>query len=145
MEKAEHYKSLINEGKYDDAATYLNLNENDDLKRCSIGADIINKHSDAIIALEENHSLFEDNLYNNSKLSCVNSGGSGRINLTINNKNVATMNVNGKNGINAYSYNNGGQLDIELDATKAAKQINKFYETETVIGTYMNKTLYQHV
>ena len=50
MIKARQYKSYINAGNYTGAENYLK--NNPDLKQCSISAEIVNKHSDAIVAIE---------------------------------------------------------------------------------------------
>ena len=50
MIKARQYKSYINAGNYTGAENYLK--NNPDLKQCAISAEIVNKHSDAIVAIE---------------------------------------------------------------------------------------------
>lgn len=50
MIKAAQYKSYINSGNYTAAENYLK--NNPDLKQCAISAEIVNKHSDAIVAIE---------------------------------------------------------------------------------------------
>lgn len=50
MAMAEIYKGYIDAGQYDVAATYLT--DNPSLEACGITAEIINKHSDAIVAIE---------------------------------------------------------------------------------------------
>lgn len=50
MIKAMQYKSYINAGNYTAAENYLK--NNPDLKQCAISAEIVNKHSDAIVAIE---------------------------------------------------------------------------------------------
>lgn len=50
MIKARQYKSYINAGNYTAAENYLK--NNSDLKQCAISAEIVNKHSDAIVAIE---------------------------------------------------------------------------------------------
>ena len=50
MIKARQYKSYINAGNYIAAENYLK--NNPDLKQCAISAEIVNKHSDAIVAIE---------------------------------------------------------------------------------------------
>lgn len=50
MIKARQYKSYINADNYIAAENYLK--NNPDLKQCAISAEIVNKHSDAIVAIE---------------------------------------------------------------------------------------------
>lgn len=50
MIKAVQYKSYINSGNYTAAENYLK--NNPDLKQCAISAENVNKHSDAIVAIE---------------------------------------------------------------------------------------------
>jgi hypothetical protein len=50
MAMAEIYKGYIDAGQYETAATYLT--NHPDLEACGITAEIINKHSDAIVAVE---------------------------------------------------------------------------------------------
>lgn len=52
LEKSKIYKEIIEAGNYEDAEKYLK--ENEDLAKCAINASMINKHSDAIVAVEEN-------------------------------------------------------------------------------------------
>lgn len=52
LKKSNEYKKLINLGRYLEAYNYLNKEENADLKQCAIGAELINKHSDAIVNIE---------------------------------------------------------------------------------------------
>ena len=52
LKKSNQYKKLVNAGNYAGAKAYLNDVENADLKQCAISADIVNKHSDAIVAIE---------------------------------------------------------------------------------------------
>lgn len=51
LEKSKIYKEIIEAGNYEDAEKYLK--ENKDLAKCAINATMVNKHSDAIVALEE--------------------------------------------------------------------------------------------
>lgn len=51
LEKSQKYKKKIDDGKYADAEKYLR--DNEDLAQCAINASMFNKHSDAIVALEE--------------------------------------------------------------------------------------------
>lgn len=60
MIKAAQYKSYINSGNYTAAENYLK--NNPDLKQCAISAEIVNKHSDAIVAIEND---IKDNVKNN--------------------------------------------------------------------------------
>ena len=60
LAKSEIYKDLINNGDYDDAEQYLE--DNPDLAQCAINAAIINKHSDSIVALE-NETVKKKNNY----------------------------------------------------------------------------------
>ena len=52
LEKSKIYKEIIEAGNYEDAEKYLK--ENEDLAKCAINASMVNKHSDAIVAIEEN-------------------------------------------------------------------------------------------
>lgn len=52
LKKSNQYKKLVNVGNYAGAKAYLNDVENADLKQCAISAEIVNKHSDAIVAIE---------------------------------------------------------------------------------------------
>lgn len=60
MIKAVQYKSYINSGNYTAAENYLK--NNPDLKQCAISAEIVNKHSDAIVAIEND---IKDNVKSN--------------------------------------------------------------------------------
>ena len=60
MIKAVQYKSYINSGNYTAAENYLK--NNPDLKQCAISAEIFNKHSDAIVAIEND---IKDNVKSN--------------------------------------------------------------------------------
>ena len=60
MIKAMQYKSYINAGNYTAAENYLK--NNPDLKQCAISAEIVNKHSDAIVAIEND---IKDNVKSN--------------------------------------------------------------------------------
>lgn len=192
LKKAETYKGYIEAGDYTTAEQYLNDEDNEDLASCGIGADIINKHSDAIVALEEESKVHDvdigviksaisshestlnaygqglsshqtaislmgteiDNIKGRSSLrydymsntTSETGNPSGTLTLKSNNNKIATMNIyNLNSGIKLYSYNNGGQLNIDLNPDEIAKQTNKYYGTEKVIGTYMGKILYQYV
>lgn len=57
---AKSAKSYINSGNYTAAENYLK--NNPDLKQCAISAEIVNKHSDAIVAIEND---IKDNVKNN--------------------------------------------------------------------------------
>lgn len=52
LKKSNQYKKLVNAGNYAGAKAYLNDEGNTDLKQCAINAEIVNKHSDAIVAIE---------------------------------------------------------------------------------------------
>ena len=67
MIKARQYKSYINAGNYIAAENYLK--NNPDLKQCAISAEIVNKHSDAIVAVEND---IVDNVKSNINSLAIN-------------------------------------------------------------------------
>lgn len=66
--KAKTYKSYIDAENYSQAEQYLKSNP--DLARCAVNAGMYNKHSDAIVALEE--KALEDREYTKDGLTTMN-------------------------------------------------------------------------
>lgn len=79
LAKSEIYKNLINSGHYEDAEQYLE--DNPDLAECAINATMINKHSDAIVAIENETIKKKPNYYG----VCTTSTSSNIKTTTINN------------------------------------------------------------
>lgn len=134
MVKAERYKEFIETEQYETAMEYLNLKENEDLRDCGINAEIINKHSDAIVEIEKD--------INNTKSQTnfsfgVTDGNDGcSIDVKHNGKQTRVPIINGTN--------------ISVSASEGSQTVTisspiVYNTTEKVIGTYMGKTLYQKV
>ena len=110
MIKARQYKSYINAGNYTGAENYLK--NNPDLKQCAISAEIVNKHSDAIVAIE--------NDINNNVKSSINS-------LAINQNNIVkdVSDIESKLGYEINDNINGGVRlainDEKLDIYESSK------------------------
>ena len=115
LKKSNQYKKLVNVGNYAGAKAYLNDVGNADLKQCAISADIVNKHSDAIVAIEndinENVKSNINDINQNindieSKLGYNISNATDGVSLTINKKTPISIKGSGKTKV--YGYNNSG-------------------------------------
>lgn len=126
LKKSNQYKKLVNAGNYAGAKAYLNDEGNTDLKQCAISAEIVNKHSDAIVAIENdiNDNVKSDisniveRVGNNeqsygkkisdieNKLGYNISNATDGVSLTINKKTSISIKGSGKTKV--YDYNNSG-------------------------------------
>lgn len=119
LKKSNQYKKLVNAGNYAGAKAYLNDEGNSDLKQCAINAEIVNKHSDAIVAIEND---INDNVKSNindinqsvndieNKLGYKIDNVADGVSLTINNKTPILIKGSGKTTV--YDYNNSGNSII---------------------------------
>lgn len=132
LKKSNQYKKLVNAGNYAGAKAYLNDEGNTDLKQCAISAEIVNKHSDAIVAIENdiNDNVKSDisniveRVGNNeqsygkkisdieNKLGYNISNATDGVSLTINKKTPISIRGLGKTKV--YDYNNSG-TNITID------------------------------
>lgn len=122
LKKSNQYKKLVNAGNYAGAKAYLNDVENADLKQCAINAEIVNKHSDAIVAIENdikgnvksninNLAQSQNDIVKNvsdieNKLGYNISNATDEVSLTINKKTPISIKGSGKTTV--YDYNNSG-------------------------------------
>lgn len=126
LKKSNQYKKLVNVGNYAGAKAYLNDVENADLKQCAINAEIVNKHSDAIVAIEndiksnvksdisdivdkvhDNEQLYNRKISDiENKLGYNISNATDGVSLTINKKTPISIKGSGKTKV--YDYNNSG-------------------------------------
>jgi len=141
MEKAEIYKGYIEAGDYVAAAQYLE--DNKDLGKCGISAEIINQHSDAIIALEENVKDLNGGRFiiGTSSSDTVPKNASNVstlfLNYVVDDTVVSFVPIHSANNtINLSGSSNSITLDSSSDILTTS---------EKVIGKYNNKTLYQRI
>jgi len=142
MEKAEIYKGYIEAGDYVAAAQYLEDNE-DDLGKCGISAKIINQHSDAIIALEENVKDLNGGKFiigtssSDTTLKNVVDVQTLFLNYVVDNVVVGSIPIHSTSKTISLS---NGYNSITLDTNS-----DVLTTSERVIGKYDGKTLYQRI
>lgn len=156
--KSNHYKSLIDSGKYNEAEQYLR--DNEDLARCAVNASMHNKHSDALVALEENVLSMDNKIDNgltstNNKLDAIQSKfypnttetNSVLLNTTVNGNTKSSAKIKGDSYISVGCAQNN--MNLSLKYSSLARDFADFYSPSTYVSTYgkykdgvRNKKLY---
>ena len=148
LEKSKIYKEMIEGGNYEDAEKYLK--ENEDLARCGINAIMINKHSDAIVAAEENIIKNKEEL---SKLNTIHLAFTGdsvtnstRLNVVIGNNIDSFANIEVPQNSQLVTNTTNGKLkfDTTREFKRSISSISPSSEIK-ICGSFNGRTLYQMI
>lgn len=149
LEKSQKYKKKIDDGKYADAEKYLR--DNEDLAQCAINASMFNKHSDAIVALEEksiSDKQDTDNKLNEKiggvELSFGSVFSSNSVDLKIKDSNNNNSSVNISCDSNLKFIKNNGRLEINTSPKLHRCALNSEITPQIkVCGSFCGNAEYQ--